>query len=495
MTPVCTEITEWISENVSKPIEDWENKTEQKCKKRHWYDPRSWFCWLVTILVKVIRWIVVTVVTAVITVTCKLISTIIDILLDVLKFLGLLIKALVTWDKCTLQEALAQLGNGIIDALLSVGYIIVDPIVDWVQDYRLRGYVRDQIEAKYKNQSDVIQTLKDAFHVETGVFGYRVTCKVHRFFVDSQTKSQTDPNVPNLFSLHNAKQIDLYELAGFHTDPQDCAIFEKAGWYRPRPQTAIYPFAAGGGFGEPTPPRLACEGLDEYISSAGTKGPHFRIYAMSKEDMQTRFNAAEEKGRQIGLILNFSAEDHEVTESQYMYFSPNANNNYLISKSGFGRFDENVSPSGAKTDLCSPAASAVFRFRNRQLRGVTDNLFGTVGYPHDLDDSNTSGVSFIDDIPDTVRKYVLIHELGHYFSLTHVDGFDRMMVSGAQGQGDFLTPGAPFKFLFFGGPRFIYTERKRVWDFILANFEQCFVPTPPLPVPPVEPPEQPPVIL
>jgi hypothetical protein len=325
--------------------------------------------------------------------------------------------------------------------------------------------------------------------VDSGVFGYRVTGKVHRFFVDSQTKSPADPNVPNLFSLHNAGTIDLYELAGFHTDPQDCAIFDKAGWYRPRPQTATFPFAAGGGgFGEPTPPSLKREGLDEYINSGGTKGPHFRIYSMSKGDMETRFGAAKEMGRQIGLILDFNSEDHEVVESQYMFFSPSANNSYLISTSGFGRHDENVDPSGALADLCSPVASAVFRFRNRQLRGWTDNLFGTVGYPHDLDDSNTSGVSFMDDIPDTVRKYVLIHELGHYFSLTHVDGFDRMMVSGAEGQGDFFTPGSIPKFLVFGGPRFIYTERKRVWDFILAHFEQCFVPTTPSP-------EQPPVIL
>ncbi len=55
MAMVCTNITEWIETNISKPVEEWEADQEKKCKKHHWYDPRSWFCWFITILVKVIR--------------------------------------------------------------------------------------------------------------------------------------------------------------------------------------------------------------------------------------------------------------------------------------------------------------------------------------------------------------------------------------------------------------------------------------------------------
>src|SRR5258708_133666 len=111
MTKVCTQITEWIRENVSKPVEDWVQQTEKKCKKMHWYDPRRWLCWLVTTLAKVVRWIVVAVVTAVITITCKLISTGLEMILSGLKGTGLLFQALFTWDKCALQEALAQFAD------------------------------------------------------------------------------------------------------------------------------------------------------------------------------------------------------------------------------------------------------------------------------------------------------------------------------------------------------------------------------------------------
>lgn len=93
---VCTKVTGWIRQNISKPIEDWEERTEKKCKKLKWYDPRRWLCWLVTTLVKVLRWIIVTVVTAVITIVCHLVADLLSIIWNGLKFLGNLFLALVT---------------------------------------------------------------------------------------------------------------------------------------------------------------------------------------------------------------------------------------------------------------------------------------------------------------------------------------------------------------------------------------------------------------
>lgn len=59
MAKVCREYKEWVEEKVEKRIDEWVEKTEEKCKKRKWYDPRRWVCWLVTTLVKVVRWVVV----------------------------------------------------------------------------------------------------------------------------------------------------------------------------------------------------------------------------------------------------------------------------------------------------------------------------------------------------------------------------------------------------------------------------------------------------
>lgn len=52
MAAVCKDYKKWVEEQVEKPVEEWVEKTEQKCKKRKWYDPRRWLCWLVTTFVK-----------------------------------------------------------------------------------------------------------------------------------------------------------------------------------------------------------------------------------------------------------------------------------------------------------------------------------------------------------------------------------------------------------------------------------------------------------
>lgn len=501
-------------------------------------------------LVKVVQWVVEYVLTPITTIVCRVIADVLSIIGDLLQFLWLLVKALFTWDKCTLQEAFAELGNAIGGALTLIGDVLIRPIVDRVQTHRLRGYVKDKIAEKYAGRPDVISALNELFRVDHGVFGYRLTCNVHRMYVDSQTMTAAYADVPNLLGLHNDKKIDLYALAGF-TD--GCAIFSGDGWYRPRHQTAVYPFASGGGVGDPTPPELEREHLDEYISSGGQSWRHFRIYASSQGNLDMRIDAAKEKGRQLGLILDFVQEDKEVIDPQFINYNRTPLNatksaaeeadffaqgkdycsewndgkprnkgqtDYLIcelgrhSKSDFvccnhGQASTSIvgSPDEALCELCSPVAVCVFGFTDRTTRGLTSNLIGTTDCPPpkqsgivpttpaptplndvNLSASITSGVSFIDDIPDELRKYVLIHELGHYFGLCHVSGFDRIMVSGKEGQGYLFSVTAVGNTLLHGGPRFIFTEAKRVWNFVIANFPlKCFIEDPQTPSGPTGP--------
>jgi hypothetical protein len=57
---VCREYKKWVEERIERPVDEWVERTEERCKRRKWYDPRRWVCWLVTTLVKVVRWVVVT---------------------------------------------------------------------------------------------------------------------------------------------------------------------------------------------------------------------------------------------------------------------------------------------------------------------------------------------------------------------------------------------------------------------------------------------------
>lgn len=107
MGRVCKEIQEWIEEKVEKKVEEWEEKTVEKCKKRKckWWCAccNKWFCWLETILVKVIKWVVVTVGKWVTRIVCEIISTILDIaafivsLVLSIPIIGGIIRTILNW--------------------------------------------------------------------------------------------------------------------------------------------------------------------------------------------------------------------------------------------------------------------------------------------------------------------------------------------------------------------------------------------------------------
>jgi hypothetical protein len=424
---------------------------------------------VVTHVIKVLRWIVVNLIKAVVTIICRLVGRVLAIILDILRFFYLLGKALVTWDKCVLQEAVSELADLLVH-VVTILHVVVDPIVDMINRHRLRTYVRDEIDARFGSDPVLAAQLKSSFHVDHGVFGFRATCAVYRMFVDSTTRTERYPDAPNLLGLHRDGVIDLYALAGFATP---CALTTGPGWYRPRPQTAKFPF--GGGGTDAVPPTLSEDELRAYIDSGGERGPHFRIYAIHPRNLTARLDTTSEEARRLGLIFGFESREVGIVHEDFIKFTTGVQPRFLIDE--LGRHDGSVDREGARNDLCSPVAVAIFGFENRQHRGNTSALFGTTECAaHNLLPDRTSGVTFIDDIPDEVRRYVLVHELGHYFGLCHTDGFSRIMVSGAEGQGDAITLGAIVGFLVFGGPRFSLDEAKQVWRYILTHFPtDCLV--------------------
>ena len=80
----CREIHEWIEEEIEQPIEDWEDRQEQRCRN----EPCNWWllclnklvCWFVWVTVKVIRWVVVTVGKWVVRVVCEVVNFVLDVI-------------------------------------------------------------------------------------------------------------------------------------------------------------------------------------------------------------------------------------------------------------------------------------------------------------------------------------------------------------------------------------------------------------------------------
>lgn len=84
MGRVCTEAQEWVEEQVEKPIEEWERRQEERCKKEKckWWMLclNKLICWLVWVTVKVVRWVVVTVGKWVTRVVCEVVNVVLDVI-------------------------------------------------------------------------------------------------------------------------------------------------------------------------------------------------------------------------------------------------------------------------------------------------------------------------------------------------------------------------------------------------------------------------------
>src|SRR5262245_35839044 len=152
------------------------------------------------------------------------------------------------------------------------------------------------------------------------------------------------------------------------------------------------PHVTGGGGGEVDNP-ISEDELNTYLSSRGTDGPKFFVLCMRDGALKVKLRAAETKGRELGLMPQWTDATQEVTLPQH------------INHHGFDTLDASPSlvdflagvigrkkkvrdlppPQGtgavideteALNDLCTPVAVGIFRYTDG-LRGLTACLQGS----------------------------------------------------------------------------------------------------------------------
>jgi hypothetical protein len=189
----------------------------------------------------------------------------------------------------------------------------------------------------------------------------------------------------------------------------------------------------------------------------------------------SKLRAAEDKGRQLGLMLRWQQERREVTEAGDIVHNGFDTNQADPSLVRFligiiGRTDRTTNPpaseQAAVAELCRPVVAGVFRYTDT-LRGIAASLFASSCGQRS---HNASGATFIDNIPDDIWKYVPIHELGHCFGLCHVDGIDRIMVSSRDHS--IWSWSLLWNWCVRGEPYFTLDEAKAAWNYIVANVGQ-----------------------
>lgn len=466
MALVCTKIDEWIEEEVSKPVEVWEQQQKEKCKKRKWYDPRSWFCWLVWVTVKVVRWVVVTVGRWVTRTVCKVVATLVNVVVDVLTGLWDIVVGIFTLDWRRILDGLIKIGLGILLGFIGLARIVLlcdtfDFARSFFDKRALRSHVRALLDRRFEGAGRT--QIGEAIGLDHGVFGLRLTGTAYRAVLDSESPSPDNPSVPNLVALHESGAINLKELCGFE--------FPQGFWNRKRYKTLKKGVVIGGGGGGEFDNPISEDELDTYLQSRGASGPPFIVLAMRDGVSDTKLAAAEDKGRQLGLILSWERDRREVTEAGHIVhngFDTGTASSSLVRFliDVLGRTDR-TGPGGepaAVAELCHPIVAGVFKYTD-SLRGIAASLeASSCQARHDA-----SGATFIDNMPDAIWKYVPIHELGHCFGLCHVDGLDRIMVSSRQNS--LWSWSILWNWCLRGEPYFTLGEAKSTWDYIVAHFD------------------------
>jgi len=160
----CEEARRWVEREIREPIERRRERTERRCSERecNWWCAccNKWFCWLETIIEIFVEWIVRVIgewlVETVCKIVVKLIALIVAIVVAVLKFVIVAVICLFTdW-------------QGLLDTLIDFWYDLIN-IVEDVLD--LIDFVLAQVIDLLEITTETLRNLADRFGVFGWIFG------------------------------------------------------------------------------------------------------------------------------------------------------------------------------------------------------------------------------------------------------------------------------------------------------------------------------------
>ncbi len=446
----CYQIGEWVEDNVSQQVE---KCVEQDC---NWWCLccNKWLCGLVWVIVTVTKWVVQTV--------CEIIGDAFDLVVAIIKGGWDIIVGIFTWNWSRVWDGFLEIigaAGGLLGDLIRAitGCGLIGGFQESINKWRLRGYVEGLIDKSERFSDADRADIKQALGINGGGFGFRLTVKSYRGFVQSDYITPGDTE-PALKRWNDDGKVDLKILAGFKWNK----FFERS-----------QPDIRGDISSE--------SDIDTYLSNPSSKS--FSIYAMSDSALLDRIHAVQIKGDTIGLKLVVDLKDQRFTEPTQVRAGANSCDVIkLLANKPFNRqpavagsvCNLNGIEDKAKNELCDPVIVGTFLFDDNSYSGYSACLYQSTCLGACLggklfgDDGGTGAV-YRHRLPDFTSTYVAIHELGHTFGLCHVDGLNRIMVSprDCSWWSWWLLP----EYICFSGePQFVYDEAKKVWDYIIANF-------------------------
>jgi len=400
-----------------------------------------------------------------------------NVVRDVLSIVG----SLLSLDLPGLVEDIGQLLADIAELGVAVGRLltggyVVGGIVKRFRRSSLIRFVEGLVDRKYSGSRRA--TVRRNIGLEGKRFGLRMKAH-HRVMV-------LDSNVVDLWRLHEAGEIDLYALAGVLS-------FDSFSLSTEHPNTVIRAVDRGG---EDLPWPVTRTTIARHIESKG-QANRLRLYPMDHRTVVDRVETAAEKLDQIGIVLQwnerqrlggFRDETRLVLSAGSQYDFDTADFDDLLKAPPYGypvhddcRIDavagftfpdqyglaEGVALAGCD-DFPLPGGPTI-PARTDECDAAVVNASGPAGNP---DNADPSGVIYRDVYPSNVFRYVLPHEIGHYFGLCHCghDGFQNVMFQFEAN--DIDDPGL-LDFYWNSEPHFTLEDGKNAWRFIVEEMSDC----------------------
>lgn len=413
-----------------------------------------------------------------------------DVLGDVLHIVddvGGIVGSLLRGDLPRLVEELLNLVIDVADLGLDLlrigtGGYVVAAIVDNFQRADLREFVRNLITERFAGHPD-LATILARLNLDTAHWGLAAGARSHVMMLDTGT----DGVAQTVRAMHTDGELDLYALAGLLS-------FDSFSFGRARTLVRVIDFT-----GQP-----ALLPVNRAVVARFLDGEDLRlqIFALTPAALHDDLRVARTACARMGFRLDWNDEFDIPTLGRMTTHEITTPAEYRLNLARQGRYFQDSGLKEASTRECPVVTLAAFRYAlnargneqygqasGRELRegrradgcttprGRTDRCCALV----DRTGGTGSGVIYRDFFPHYAARFVLAHEIGHYFGLCHLghDGVQNLMFSIAGGSNP-LDWGL-WQYYLHSEPRFTHDDAKNAWRFVVDQMPECLGRTPTTP--------------
>lgn len=327
---------------------------------------------------------------------------------------------------------------------------------DTVDMHRLENIIASSVNGTFGAGSErAIRSLRRV-GIGASTMGLPFHVDARRLFLASRSATL------NPGDLHRRGIINLYALAG-HLSNCAGTINEPDG-------EVVY---VG------TDLRVSYADLQDYLQIGPAAVPEFQVFPISRAKFERHLKEARRKATSLGVRLNWRniGELEAISPGELPLNSSDEDPPGDAVQLGLFR---RMGRTGLEDDLAILPAVSHFHYVLRPIRrsepfGLTSWFRPTRMWRCEGDSfipsSGPTGVTYRNRTPDWVFRWVLVHEMGHYWGLDHKNrdcgdrSLDEIMYAPSTGVG--LSGSAVYEYVLGGGEaRFTLDDARSVWDWI-----------------------------